>query len=74
MGKLTARHMKSQGVQQVTIVSRTMAHAARTAEAIGGARAAPWEEMDAVLGASDIVITATGAADDHPHERRTSKR
>ena len=37
MGKLTALHMKSQGVQHVTIVSRTMAHAARTAEAIGGA-------------------------------------
>src|SRR5205823_2157766 len=37
MGKLTARHMKSQGVQRVMIVSRTMAHAARTAEAIGGA-------------------------------------
>jgi len=61
MGKLTAVHMKSQGVQQVTIVSRTMAHAARTAELIGGASAAPWEEMDAALGASDIVITATGA-------------
>jgi glutamyl-tRNA reductase len=61
MGKLTARHMKSQGVQQVTIISRTMAHAARTAEAIGGASAAPWEEMDAALAASDIVITATGA-------------
>ena len=39
-----------------------MAHAARTAEAIGGASAAPWEEMDAALGGSDIVITATGAA------------
>ena len=62
MGKLTALHMKSQGVQHVTILSRTMAHAARTAEAIGGATAAPWEDMDAVLGASDIVITATGAA------------
>ena len=61
MGKLTAQHMKSQGVQQVTIVSRTMAHAARTAELIGGAGAAPWEEMDGALGASDIVITATGA-------------
>src|SRR3954471_24265119 len=60
MGKLTARHMKSQGVQHVTIVSRTMAHAARTAEAIG-ASAAPWDEMDAALRASDIVITATGA-------------
>ncbi len=62
MGKLTALHMKSHAVQRVTIVSRTMAHAARTAEAIGGASAAPWEELDAVLGASDIVITATGAA------------
>ena len=62
MGKLTALHMKSQGVHQVTIVSRTMAHAARTAEAIGGASAAPWEELDTLLGAADIVITATGAA------------
>jgi glutamyl-tRNA reductase len=62
MGKLTARHMKTQGVQHVTIVSRTMAHAARTAEAIGGAAAAPWEDLDDLLGASDIVITATGAA------------
>ncbi len=62
MGKLTALHMKSQGVQHVTIISRTMAHAARTAEAIGGANAAPWDDMDAVLSASDIVITATGAS------------
>jgi glutamyl-tRNA reductase len=62
MGKLTALHMKSQAVQHITIVSRTMAHSARTAEAIGGASAAPWDELDAVLSASDIVITATGAA------------
>jgi glutamyl-tRNA reductase len=62
MGKLTALHMKSQGVSHVTIVSRTMAHAARTAEAIGGATAATWNELDAGLVASDIVITATGAA------------
>jgi glutamyl-tRNA reductase len=62
MGKLTALHMKSQGVQHVTILSRSMAHAARTAEAIGGAIAAPWDEMDAVIGSSDIVISATGAA------------
>ena len=61
MGKLTALHMKSQGVHHVTIVSRTMAHAARSAEAIGGASAAPWDELDSVLAASDILITATGA-------------
>ena len=62
MGKLTALHMKSQGVHRIVIVSRTMAHAARTAEAIGGASAAPWDEVDAALAAADIVITATGAA------------
>ena len=62
MGKVTALHMKSHGVARVTIVSRTMTHAARTAEAIGGAGAAPWEELDAILGGCDIVITATGAA------------
>jgi glutamyl-tRNA reductase len=62
MGKLTAIHLKSQNVRQITIVSRTISHAARTAEAIGGASAAPWDELDAVLGAGDIVITATGAA------------
>jgi glutamyl-tRNA reductase len=56
MGKLTALHMKSHGVHTVTIVSRTMAHAARTAEAIGGASASPWDELDTVLGAADIVI------------------
>jgi glutamyl-tRNA reductase len=62
MGKLTALHMKSQGVHRVTIVSRTMSHAARTAEAIGGALAARWDDLDTALGASDIVISATGAA------------
>lgn len=62
MGKLTAIHLKSQGVGRITIVSRTVGHAARTAEAIGDAVAAPWEQLDAALGACDIVITATGAA------------
>jgi glutamyl-tRNA reductase len=62
MGKLTAQHMRSQGAHRVTIISRTLAHAARTAEAIGGASAAPWDDLDAALSDSDIVITATGAA------------
>jgi glutamyl-tRNA reductase len=62
MGKLTALHMKSHGVHRITIVSRTMAHAARTAEAIGGASAAPWDDLDQALSDSDIVISATGAS------------
>lgn len=62
MGKLTARHMKSQGVRQITIVSRTMANAARTAEMIGGATAARLDDLDSLLTSADIVITATGAS------------
>jgi len=62
MGKLTAIHMKSQSVRHITIVSRTLGHAARTAEAIGGASAAPWADLHAALAGSDIVIAATGAA------------
>jgi glutamyl-tRNA reductase len=62
MGKLTAIHMKSQGVRHVTIVSRTMAHAARTAESIGGATAAHWDDLDDAIGNADMIITATGAA------------
>src|SRR5262249_34456051 len=61
MGKLTATHLKSQGVPRITIVSRTMAHAARAAEALGGS-AAPWDALETTLEASDIVVTATGAS------------
>ena len=74
MGKLTALHMKSQGAQRVTIVSRSLARAARTAEAIGGASAAPWEELDALLGESDIVITADRRFGPHPHEGTAGDR
>src|SRR5437763_968628 len=61
MGKLTATHMKSHGALRVTIVSRTMVRTVRAAEAIGG-NAAPWDELETELEASDIVITATGAS------------
>lgn len=60
MGKLTAQHLKTQGVEAMIITSRTFAHAAGLAESIGGT-AVPWAEMPASLAAADIVITATGA-------------
>ena len=74
MGKLTALHMKSQGVNHVTIVSRTMAHAARTAEAIGGALAAPWDDLDAALGASRHRHHAPPARPRRFSPRRASRR
>ena len=59
MGKLTAQHMRSQGIRKMLITSRTAAHAAALADAMD-ATAMPWEDLGGALVESDIVITATG--------------
>lgn len=60
MGKLTAQHLRTQGVKKILITSRTLAHAAALAEGIGG-ESIPWSSLENALGDADIVITATGA-------------
>jgi glutamyl-tRNA reductase len=60
MGKLTAQHLKGQGVHRILITSRTLAHATALAESIGGV-ALPWQDLSGSLGQADIVITATGS-------------
>jgi glutamyl-tRNA reductase len=57
---LAAQHLRSQGVADITITSRTAAHAEELAETVSG-RAIPWDEMPGALARADIVITATGA-------------
>ena len=57
---LTAQHLRSHGVGEITITSRTTANAETLAQTVGG-RALPWDQMMAALGAADIVITATGS-------------
>ena len=61
MGKLTAIHMRSQGIERLMISSRTAAHAASLAQTIGGI-AVPWDALASTLGEADILITATGAS------------
>jgi glutamyl-tRNA reductase len=61
MGKLTAQHLRAQGVRRILICSRTLAHARALADSIDG-EPLPWHEMPAVLGEADIVISATGAS------------
>lgn len=61
MGRLTALHLKGQGVASITITSRTLAHGQELADEVGG-RIAPWDSLQAVLLESDIVITVTGSA------------
>jgi glutamyl-tRNA reductase len=60
MGKLTAQHLRSQGVGEIIITSRTLARAEEIATAVGGAPA-PWSQVLSVLAKADIVITATGS-------------
>ena len=61
MGKLTAIHLKAQGVESVVITSRTLAHAQQLAEDVGGT-VAGWEGLAQALLEADIVITSTGSS------------
>jgi glutamyl-tRNA reductase len=61
MGKLTAIHMRAQGIERLMIASRTAAHATSLAQAIGGT-AMPWSSLNIGLVEADILITATGAS------------
>lgn len=61
MGKLTAVHLKAQGVASVTVASRTLAHAEELARDIGGT-VLTWDSLPQALLESDIVITVTGSA------------
>ncbi len=62
MAKLTGIHLHAQEVKQITIASRTLSAAQGLASRLDG-HAVPWADLDAALGAADIVITATGATD-----------
>ncbi len=57
---LTAQHLRSHGVAEIVITSRTAAHAEALAAEAGG-RAVPWIEMAAAIVHADIVVTATGS-------------
>jgi glutamyl-tRNA reductase len=57
---LTAEHLRSQGVGEIVITSRTATHAETLAAAVGG-KSADWDEVTALLTTADIVVTATGS-------------
>jgi glutamyl-tRNA reductase len=60
ISSLTAQHLRSHGVGEIVITSRTYAHAEALAAEVGG-MAVPWDGMITALGSADIVITATGS-------------
>ncbi len=60
MGKLTAQHLRAQGVGDIVITSRNLAHAETLARGVSGTAVA-WSELMSALAPADIVITATGS-------------
>jgi len=57
---LTAQHLRSHGVEEIAITSRTAAHAEALAAEVGG-HAVPWASLRQAMGSADIVLTATGS-------------
>src|SRR6185312_857311 len=58
MGKLTALNLRTQGIGQVVVTSRTASHAEQVAANISGATAVPWHTLSAELARADVVVTA----------------
>jgi len=62
MSELTAKHLLSNGVQQVYVANRTFARAEELAERFEGT-AIPYEELFSHIVDSDIVISSTAATE-----------
>ncbi|HEX6837551.1 MAG TPA: glutamyl-tRNA reductase, partial [Polyangia bacterium] len=72
MGDLSARHLKAAGIGALSVVNRTHARAVELAEKLGG-KAAPWEDLDALLAKVDIVLCSTGASEPILRRDRVAK-
>jgi glutamyl-tRNA reductase len=62
MSELAAKHLVEQGAFPIYVANRTWARAQELARALSGT-AMPWDELPTALGAVDIVVTSTGAAE-----------
>jgi len=60
MASLTAQHLKSAGCGRIFCVNRTFERALGLASQVEGT-ARPWEELDTLLAAVDVVISSTGS-------------
>jgi glutamyl-tRNA reductase len=57
---LTAQHLRSNGVGEILVTSRTPAHADMLAASVNG-RSIGWDDLSHGVAAADIVITSTGS-------------
>ena len=61
MAAETLRYLADEGTGRVIVVNRSPDRAAALAAEHGG-EARPWDELDRWLGASDVIVSATGSA------------
>jgi glutamyl-tRNA reductase len=57
---LTAQHLRTNGVGEIVVTSRTAAHADALAASVNG-RSIAWDDLAHGVAAADIVVTATGS-------------
>ncbi|WP_408007108.1 glutamyl-tRNA reductase [Pseudalkalibacillus sp. A8] len=62
MGELTAKHLCSNGVDQITVLNRTYSKAQEVAARFNG-QASTMEELESSLKKADIVISSTGSTE-----------
>lgn len=60
MSDLAARHLRTAGAAEILVTNRTHEKAVELARAVDG-QARPFEELDRLLAACDVVISSTGA-------------
>ena len=57
---LTAQHLRTNGVGEILVTSRTSGHADALASSVNG-RSIAWDDLAQAVAVADIVITATGS-------------
>jgi glutamyl-tRNA reductase len=57
---LTAQHLRTNGVGEILVTSRTPTHADALATSVNG-RSVPWDDLANAVSIADIVVTATGS-------------
>lgn len=55
-------HLRNRGIGHLQVVNRSLDRAEELAQRMGG-KAVPWQALDEVLGAPDVIVTSVGGAE-----------
>jgi glutamyl-tRNA reductase len=55
-------HLRDRGIGHLQVVNRSLDHAEELAKRMGG-KAVPWQALESVLGAPDVIVTSVGGSD-----------